>query len=585
MCTTKKCVIAFLFLILSFAITSCGTGDQTATNEDQMATTTTTSPIAAIEQTPQATITLGDMEAEIRQIAVETVFQKNCGGTETLENTTEKRETITHIIEVGAGYEVNANGEVGLPGGIASVGLGAAVTGRFGYTYGFSEEIARTITVRASPGTNMQHQISLQEVWQIGEALVIVNGQEYKIPFSYRSDFSLELIESVDLGDCPVQSPDSQTPENTATPDDSPTPIQTHEPPTPTPEPIIPTATPAPVEEVLQNEIVILSENADNIFNWERSAPNLTTQVVYEGEVAFIPTGNNSFQKELATIGYEDDEVRFVSMQLYLLRKDAGFLLQVKIDRSWEHRWGFDGRSIYQGYYTWSRRGQTLNLPVGEWIEVKLDLINDLGARPGQTITGLGFAAQDGNMIYDNVRFSSSPPLTSCLPPTSQTGEGENTFPEIVVLSNKLDNTYTWEDGSPYITTQAVYEGDAAFIPTANNTFYQDLATIGYEANEVRFISMKLCLLKPEAGLLLQVNIDRSWEHRWGFDGRSTYKGAYTWARRGQTPNIPVGEWVDVKLDLIDDLGARPGQLIKGLAFAAADGNMIYDLVGFSSSE
>jgi len=92
-------------------------------------------------------------------------------------------------------------------------------------------------------------------------------------------------------------------------------------------------------------------------------------------------------------------------------------------------------------------------------------------------------------------------------------------------------------------------------------------------------------MIKADAALLLQVySTVNSWNHRWGFDNRPTFNG-YGWSRMGQTVNLPVGEWIDVKLDLIDDLGIKPGEHVIGLAFSSNDGNVVYDKVVLMSSE
>jgi hypothetical protein len=162
---------------------------------------------------------------------------------------------------------------------------------------------------------------------------------------------------------------------------------------------------------------------------------------------------------------------------------------------------------------------------------------------------------------------------TPLLIPTN--GQG----PEKVILSNGEDNTYNWQQGSPYLTRQFVDEGDVAFIPTGNNNFSTELGVIGYEQGEFRYITFKLYLLKQEAALLLQAQTSiTGWEHRWGFDGRSAFQG-YRWARKGQNTNLPVGEWFDVKIDLIDQLGVKPGEKLIGLAFSGNDGNIIFDWV------
>jgi hypothetical protein len=155
---------------------------------------------------------------------------------------------------------------------------------------------------------------------------------------------------------------------------------------------------------------------------------------------------------------------------------------------------------------------------------------------------------------------------------------------ERIILSNSSDNHFNWLNNSPYVTTKTVFEGDIAFIPTGNNCFEKELGTIGYERKEIRYLTFKIYLLEKEAGLLVQALVG-TWDHRWAFDGRPEYRGGYNWARQGQTANIPVGKWVTQELDLINDLGAKPGDKLTGLAFSGTDGKVIYDLVTLRSDK
>lgn len=352
-----------------------------------------------------------------------------------------------------------------------------------------------------------------------------------------------------------------------------------------TQSPLLPTPTVSTqVGTDIVQERVILSEEEDIQSGWNQT-PNTTTEPVFEGEIAFIPSGNNVFEKDLGVIGYEEDELRFIKFKIFLLNEQAGLLLQAYVDSNWNYRWGFDGRSTYQGAFGWERVGESLNIPTGKWVDISLDVMNDLGARPGQMLMGMAFSANDGNMIIDRVSLSSSPRLTVCIPsPVSETEEGGDESQETVILSNNEDNIYDWMGGSPYITTQGVDEGNVAFIPTGNNVMNHQLGVIGLEENEFRFIYFKICLLKQEAALLLQTRVDGSWEHRWGFDGRATYQGVYDWERRGATLEIKPGEWVDITLDFMDDLGANSGQILNGLAFSGNDGNVLYTRVSLISS-
>jgi hypothetical protein len=152
---------------------------------------------------------------EVRASREETIRQPNCGGKAEVENEVGRSRSVKYEIEVRHGLTVNANGEVGLAG--TGVGLGAAVANELGLTYGVEEIINRNLTVKASPGTNMIHQIKLEEVWQTGTAKIIFDGKEVSEPFTFRYDFSVQLIDSYDREDCdslleePPAEPDSQS--------------------------------------------------------------------------------------------------------------------------------------------------------------------------------------------------------------------------------------------------------------------------------------------------------------------------------------------------------------------------------------
>ncbi len=159
------------------------------------------------------TITLGEIVSEPKQVELERYTQNNCGGSSETDYEVGRSRVIVRELEVGAGFEVNTKGEVSVLG--TGVALGAAVSGQVGSTYGTQDSLERAVTVRAAPGTKMEHEISHQEIWKVGTATVVVNGQRMDIPFSYRHEFTLVLLDSRQL---PCDS--------TATP--IPTPIATH---------------------------------------------------------------------------------------------------------------------------------------------------------------------------------------------------------------------------------------------------------------------------------------------------------------------------------------------------------------------
>jgi hypothetical protein len=137
---------------------------------------------------------------ESKEVRTETIPQQNCTGSAEVENSTEKSRTIEYVMEVQNGASINANGQVGFAG--TDVELGATVASQLGLSYGTSETLTRSITVKASVGTNMQHTIRELEIWKVGQAKISVGGQETIIPFKFRSDFAVELVNSQDLG-CP----------------------------------------------------------------------------------------------------------------------------------------------------------------------------------------------------------------------------------------------------------------------------------------------------------------------------------------------------------------------------------------------
>lgn len=132
------------------------------------------------------------------------------------------------------------------------MGLGAAIATKLGHSYGSTEDISRSMTVKASPGTHVEHLVRLQEIWEVGTAKVIVNNQEALVPFNFRSDFSITISDTVPLEDCPgneiiVESEDVPT----EPPDPTTASIPPTEPPAPTEPPLPSTQPPVPTEPPL----------------------------------------------------------------------------------------------------------------------------------------------------------------------------------------------------------------------------------------------------------------------------------------------------------------------------------------------
>jgi len=138
------------------------------------------------------------------EITSDSISQPNCNGTAEVENQIEKSRSIAHTLETSGEFTVNANGQIGFAG--TDVELGATVAAKLGTTYGLTETIAKSLTVKARPGTNMTHTIKQSEIWKVGTAKIAVGNQEATIPFQFREDFTIELVSSEDQG-CGSQNP------------------------------------------------------------------------------------------------------------------------------------------------------------------------------------------------------------------------------------------------------------------------------------------------------------------------------------------------------------------------------------------
>lgn len=171
-----------LLFLIAFLVASCGTPPP---------------PSSQGVSNPNTNIEIQITGTEPIELGTETIYQPNCTGTAEVENSIEKSRTIQYVMEVQNGASVNANGQVGFAG--TDIELGATVASQFGQSYGTSETLTRSITVKAKPGTNMQHVIRQVEIWKTGQAKISVGGQQIIIPFKFRSDFAIELVNSQNI--------------------------------------------------------------------------------------------------------------------------------------------------------------------------------------------------------------------------------------------------------------------------------------------------------------------------------------------------------------------------------------------------
>lgn len=236
--------VVAIAIICLFALTGCGSQSK---------------PPAASEPTAVSVLhaikidRIDDIRVEPITVREETMTQPNCGGTEGVENEVRRSRTIVRTIELGTGLEISS--EVGINLAAVEASVGAAVSSRLGYTYGTSEELSRSITVKAAPNTSMKHHIRQQEMWDVGEVSVSIGNQQFSVPFRFRSDFSVELVGSENVG-CPTTPEPSNTPTATETSTSTPSPTSTLTPtsratntPTPTRATATPTITPTSAAE------------------------------------------------------------------------------------------------------------------------------------------------------------------------------------------------------------------------------------------------------------------------------------------------------------------------------------------------
>lgn len=147
-----------------------------------------------------ASVTLLNLQPQPIQTGIDKQSVNNCGGTDDATYTVAKEREITHLLEVGSEFSVSADGAVKVFG--TGIGLGTAVAAKVGATYGKRDTVARTIEITVDPKTMVEYEVSLQDVYQVGEAEVTVGGQRTTIPFRFFDDFVLVLLGTRELP-CP----------------------------------------------------------------------------------------------------------------------------------------------------------------------------------------------------------------------------------------------------------------------------------------------------------------------------------------------------------------------------------------------
>lgn len=148
---------------------------------------------------------------------------------------------------------------------------------------------------------------------------------------------------------------------------------------------------------------MVMEDSAD-IYKW--TDPTETQDyLVFNGKKSFRSNGNDYFSAELGEVGNDSGQYRYLTFYAFFMGEQADMLLQVQVNGNWGKRWGFTAAAEYAGY-PWQREGTTTKLASGRWLKIKVDLIKQLKMTPGETITGLAFSSDNGDVAYDSVYLS-----------------------------------------------------------------------------------------------------------------------------------------------------------------------------------
>jgi hypothetical protein len=138
---------------------------------------------------------------EKRLISQEVINLPNCTGNAESSQAVTRAHTVLYTLELGRQIAVSADGRAGIPG-IGEVGVGTEVAASYRVGYGRSETVSRSQTVAAAPASHMQHTIQQFEIWETGELLIVAGEVNQRIPYSFRRDFSIEVVAPANIG-CP----------------------------------------------------------------------------------------------------------------------------------------------------------------------------------------------------------------------------------------------------------------------------------------------------------------------------------------------------------------------------------------------
>lgn len=144
-----------------------------------------------------ASITLRNVQLLPVQTGTDKQAVNNCGGTDDATYTIAKEREISHQLEVASELSLSADGSVKVLG--TGIGLGAAVASKVGATYGKRDTVGRTIEITVQPKTMVEYEVSLQDVYEAGDAEITVGNQKTTVPFRFFDDFVLVLLGTREL--------------------------------------------------------------------------------------------------------------------------------------------------------------------------------------------------------------------------------------------------------------------------------------------------------------------------------------------------------------------------------------------------
>ena len=145
-------------------------------------------------------------------------------------------------------------------------------------------------------------------------------------------------------------------------------------------------------------------------YKWNGGSPKVIDDINYEGEHAFLPTGNNHTNIDLdepAIIGAAPGQVHSIRFYVYLPDTNRSLLFQAQVGKAgWNNRVAMDGRAQFNGKLKWPFKSSILNLQPKTWHKIEINFAEYFQTPAGTRLTAIAFsAAEEEAIIYDHVEL------------------------------------------------------------------------------------------------------------------------------------------------------------------------------------